>query len=364
MSASSPAQVRRLPLHSRHIEKNARMGQFGSWEVPLYYTSILQEHQLVRTKAGLFDISHMGEFFVSGPSACDYLNQILPRQIDQMLPGQAWYMPLVNDRGGMVDDIIVYARAQNDYLVIVNAGNVDKDRKWFEERLIPNVIFKDRSDEFGLLALQGPASEAILSEAFGQFYRSLKNYSFAAFGEGMIARTGYTGEDGFEIMAPNAKLDEIWQVLMRVGEKNGLAPVGFGARDTLRLEAAMPLYGHELTDDISPVEAGLSFFIDWKKSGDTARTTLNQVKAAGPSRKRIGFELIGRGIAREGAEIVKQGKKCGWVTSGSMSPTLEKSLGMAYIDSDLAVVGNEIEILIRGNAVPAKIVKLPFYKRK
>lgn len=361
--SSSSVQVRRLPLHVRHIEKNARMGQFGNWEVPLYYTSILQEHQLVRTKAGVFDISHMGEFFISGPAAYEYLNKILPRSIEQMKVGQAWYMPLVNDQGGMVDDIIVYCKALNDYLVIVNAGNVDKDRAWFEERLIPNVNFKDRSDDFGLLALQGPASETILSEAFGQFYKDLKNYSFATFGDGMIARTGYTGEDGFEIMVPNAKLDEVWQALMRAGEKHGLAPVGFGARDTLRLEAAMPLYGHELRDDISPVEAGLSFFIDWNKTGDTARSLLTQVKAAGPSRKRVGFELVGRGIAREGAEVVSHGKKCGWVTSGSMSPTLGKTIGMAYVDAGSAAIGNEIEILIRGNPVPAKIIKLPFYKR-
>ncbi len=362
--SSSSTQVRRLPLHARHIEKNARMGQFGNWEVPLYYTSILQEHQLVRTKAGVFDISHMGEFFVTGSAACDYLNKILPRAIDQMQVGQAWYMPLVNEQGGMVDDIIVYAKAKNDYLVIVNAGNVDKDRKWFEDRLIPGVNFKDRSDEFGLLAMQGPASEIILSEAFGQFYKGLKNYSFAAFGEGMIARTGYTGEDGFEIMVPNAKLDEIWQTLMRVGEKHGIAPVGFGARDTLRLEAAMPLYGHELSDDISPVEAGISMFIDWQKTGDTARAILNQVKVSGPSRKRVGFELVGRGIAREGAEVHVQGKKCGWVTSGCPSPTLSKTIGMAYVEAGLAVQGTEIDILIRGTPVQAKIVKLPFYKRK
>lgn len=359
----TPTQVRRLPLHARHVENNARLGQFGDWEVPLYYTSILQEHQAVRKKAGLFDISHMGEFFVSGSAACDYLNKILPRRIDLMLPGQAWYMPLVNEGGGMVDDIIVYAKALNDYLVIVNAGNVAKDRQWFEKHLIPNVQFKDRSEEFGLLALQGPASETILCESFGQFYTQLKNYHFAALGDGVIARTGYSGEDGFEMMVPNAKLDDVWQSLMRSGANHGLVPVGFGSRDTLRLEAAMPLYGHELSDDISPVEAGLSMFMDWQKTGDTARLILNQVKAMGPARKRIGFELIGRGIAREGAEIIADGKKCGWVTSGSMSPTLKKSIGMAYIETGLSTAGSEIQISIRGNLVPAQIVKLPFYKR-
>ena len=362
MSTAS-ASVRKLPLHARHLEKGARMGHFGNWEVPLYYTTILQEHQLVRTKAGLFDISHMGEFFVSGEKAFDYLNRILPRSIEKMQPGQAWYMPLLNDQGGMVDDIIVYARALNDYLVIVNAGNVDKDREWFKKHLIAGVEFKDRSDEFGLLALQGPASEAILSEAFGQFYRNLKNYSFTAFGEGMIARTGYTGEDGFEIMVLNSKLDEIWQALMKAGQKHSLAPVGFGARDTLRLEAAMPLYGHELNDEISPVEAGISMFIDWNKTGDTARMRINQVKAAGPARKRIGFEITGRGIAREGAEVAVQGRKCGWVTSGSMSPTLGKTIGMAYVETAFSAQGSEIEVLVRGQAVPARVVKLPFYKR-
>jgi len=362
--SSTSTQVRQLPLHARHLENNARMGQFGNWEVPLYYTTIIQEHHLVRQKAGVFDISHMGEFFVSGPAACDYLNKILPRAMDQMLPGQAWYMPLVNEKGGMVDDIIVYAKAHNDYLVIVNAGNVDKDRAWFEKHLIPGVVFKDRSDEFGLLALQGPASVSILADAFGQFYKDLKNYSFAAFGEGMIARTGYTGEDGFEIMVPTAKLDEIWQVLMRAGAKYGIAPVGFGARDTLRLEAAMPLYGHELNDELSPVEAGIGFFIDWKKTGDTARLLLNQAKAAGPKKKRVGFELVGRGIAREGAEVVINEKKTGWVTSGCPSPTLGKTIGMAYVETADAEIGKEIDILIRGNPVAAKIVKLPFYKRK
>ncbi len=362
--SSTSAAVRRLPLHARHVEKNARIGQFGNWEVPLYYTSILQEHHAVRQKAGVFDISHMGEFFVSGPAACEYLNKILPRSIEKMLPGQAWYVPLLNDQGGLVDDIIVYAKAHNDYLVIVNAGNVDKDRAWFEKNLIPGVTFKDRSDEFGLLAIQGPASVAVLQDAFGQFYIGLKNYSFASFGGGMIARTGYTGEDGFEIMVPTAKLDEIWQTLMRAGAKHGLVPVGFGARDTLRLEAAMPLYGHELNDEISPVEAGLSMFIDWMKTGDTARAQMNAIKQAGPKRKRVGFELVGRGIAREGAEVTVNGQKVGWVTSGAPSPTLGKTIGMAYVSADLAVLDGVIDIMIRGSAVPAKIVKLPFYKRK
>lgn len=360
---STSSTVRRLPLHVRHLEYNARMGHFGAWEVPLYYTTILQEHELVRTKAGLFDISHMGEFFVSGPSATAYLNRILPRSIEKMQPGQAWYMPLLNDKGGMVDDIIVYARAANDYLIIVNAGNVDKDRAWFESHLIPGVTFQDRSDEFGLLALQGPASSQIISTAFGQFYAQIKNYHFVPFGNGIIARTGYTGEDGFEIMVPNSKLDEVWQTVMRSGSMYNLRPVGFGARDTLRLEAAMPLYGHELTDDISPVEAGIGFFIDWDKQGDTGRALLNQIKATGPLRKRIGFELTGRGIAREGAEIFMEGRKCGWVTSGTLSPTLGKTIGMGYIESQFAVPGTEISVMIRGNSVGAKVVKLPFYKR-
>lgn len=340
------------------------MGAFGGWEVPLFYTSVIAEHTAVRTKAGIFDISHMGELLVEGPGALDFLEKNLPRRIAPVHMQHAIYMPLVNDKGGMVDDIILYRVSQSRFLIIVNASNIEKDFTWFRDRAPQGVSVTNLSERMGLLALQGPLSPAILAEAFGAFYKGMKRFQYLDFEGGIIARTGYTGEDGFEIMVPKEKLKPVWDALFRAGEKKGLVPSGFGARDTLRLEAAMPLYGHELTDTITPLEAGLEWAVDLSKDSFPGLEQLKRQNAAGIAKKRIGFEMIERGIPRHECEIRKDGRRIGWVTSGSFIPSTGKNVGMGYVSAEEARAGNTIDILIRGNPSPAVIVSLPFYKRK
>jgi len=363
MTMTLETEPTKLPLHEEHLRKGARMGDFGGWLVPLFYTSIMEEHTAVRTKAGVFDISHMGEFFVEGPGALDYLEKNLPRRITPVKFGQAIYMPLVNDQGGMVDDIIVYRMQEQKFLIIVNAGNVQKDFAWFKARVPQGVTLTDKSDEMGLLALQGPLSQTVLLECFGAFYKDLRRFHYKDFEGGVIARTGYTGEDGYEIMVPKPKLQAIWDVLFRVGAKHGLLPVGFGARDTLRLEAAMPLYGHELNDELTPLEADLEWAIDLTKEFPGS-SVLKKQKASGIRKKRVGFEMIERGIPRQGFEIQKNGKTIGSVTSGSFIPTTGKNIGMAYVTAAETTIGNAIDVMVRGKAVKAVLVSLPFYKRK
>ncbi|HPW76970.1 MAG TPA: glycine cleavage system aminomethyltransferase GcvT [Candidatus Omnitrophota bacterium] len=359
---------KRLPLHEEHLSRGARMGDFGGWNVPLYYTSIIEEHVTVRTQVGIFDISHMGEFLVEGPGALAYLERCLPRKIAPVKNQQAIYMPLVNERGGMVDDIILYRVKDDRFLIIVNAGNIEKDYKWFLSRVTDGVTLMDLSSEYGLLAVQGPASSVIIATAFGAFFRDIPRFQYRDFEGGIMARTGYTGEDGFEIMVPTARLKSVWDVLFMAGEKKGLKPVGFGARDTLRLEAGMPLYGHELTDEITPLEAGLGWALDFEKSAFPGSEILRSQKNTGVQRKRIGFEMVDRGIPRHACEIHKDGKQIGWVTSGSFIPpagtTPGRNIGMGYVSSAEARENNEIDIVVRGHSLKARVVSLPFYKRK
>lgn len=364
MTMTLETEPSKLPLHDQHIQKGARMGDFGGWLVPLYYTSIMEEHAAVRSKAGIFDISHMGEFLVEGPGALEYLEKNLPRRITPLKFTQAIYMPLVNDQGGMVDDIIVYRMTEQKFLVIVNAGNIAKDFAWFQARLAPGVTVTDLSESMGLLALQGPLSQTILLECFGAFYQDLRRFHYKDFEGGVIARTGYTGEDGYEIMVPKEKLKQVWDVLFRVGEKHGLLPIGFGARDTLRLEAAMPLYGHELNDELTPLEADLEWAIDLTKQSFPGSAILKEQKRTGIQKKRIGFEMIERGIPRQGFEIQKDGQGIGVVTSGSFIPTTGKNIGMAYVSAAEAKPGNTLDVMVRGKPVKAVVVSLPFYKRK
>ena len=362
MTTISAQSIRHLPLHERHAQKGARFGAFGEWEVPLYYTTILDEHAAVRQAAGLFDISHMGEFWISGPEALGFLEGLLPRPIAPITVGQALYMPLLNEHGGIVDDIIVYRFADDEFLLIVNAGNVAKDSDWIRAHLSPGVNFTDLSEEMGLLALQGPKSPTILERALGGRI-DLKYYHFRKYGSGMISRTGYTGEDGFEIMADNQDLPGLWDTLMNAGAPLGLVPTGFGARDTLRLEAAMPLYGHDMNDETTPLEVGINWAVDLTKASFIGKEPLVRQKETGVRKKLIGFEMVGRGIPRQHYEICKKGKRLGEVTSGSFAPTLKKNIGMGFMAAAESQPGNEIEIMIREQSLAARIVPLPFYKR-
>lgn len=355
---------RQLPLHQKHVDRSAKMGQFGDWEVPLYYTSILQEHEAVRTKAGLFDISHMGEFFFSGAHAASFLDSLLSRDIAGLEVGQASYMALLNDDGCVIDDIIVYRFADERFLMIVNAGNVEKDEAWIRSKIPSNVLFENKTNELGLLALQGPLSEPLIRKAFGDdAVEGLGYYKFRSCdGSGMIARTGYTGEDGFELMVPLNELEKVWDDLFEAGGED-LVPVGFGCRDTLRLEAGMPLCGHDMSEETNALEARLGWTLDFSKENFIGKKALEEIKSNGVNQKLVGFEMLDRGIPREHYKVQVGGDVVGEVTSGSFAPTLKKNIGLAYVKSDFSKQGTEIEIMIRDKPAKAKITKLPFYKR-
>ena len=361
------ATLKQLPLHPLHVKAGAHLGAFGEWEVPLYFTSILDEHEAVRTRAGVFDISHMGEFFIRGRKARQFLDELLPRRMDRLKEGKALYAPLLNDAGGVVDDLIVYQLSPENYLLIVNAANIGKDFDWIRRRLPAEIELQDVSDEKCLLALQGPESQAIVETLFHYDFKALRYYHFltlnSTWGKLFISRTGYTGEDGFEIMTDLENVTDIWKSLFEMGKSWGLKPIGFGARDTLRLEAGMLLYGQDMNDSTSAVEAGLEWAVDFDKNYFVGRERNLEEKKKGPARRLVGFELVERGIPRHGCTIKKGGRLLGEVTSGGFSPTLKKSIGMGYVPTNESRVGNEIEIEIRHQNIKAQIAPLPFYKR-
>jgi aminomethyltransferase len=365
--------LKRTPLYERHRDLGARLVEFGGWEMPVQYTSILDEHRAVRERAGLFDVSHMGEIRVTGPAALRWLRRMITNDPADLDVGQAQYTMLCYPGGGVVDDLIVYRVDDESYLLVVNASNTDKDFAWLHEQLTGDVELENISAERGLLALQGPAAAEILQRLTGVDLSELAYYHVTA-GDvvgrevtripAWIARTGYTGEDGFEIMVGSDRVVELWDALLGAGADEGLVPVGLGARDTLRLEAAMPLYGHELDADTNPLEAGLSYFVKLDKPDFVGRDALVQAKASGLDRKLIGFELRGRGIARQGYAIRHAGTAVGTVTSGTYAPYLERAIGMGFVPPEVASPGTEIEVMVRGRPVAAEIVKRPFYRRQ
>lgn len=376
MNTESQVPLKHLALHEKHTALKARLGAFGVWEVPLYYTSILEEHQAVRTVAGVFDISHMGEFLFEGPAAEAFLDQLLPRKVRPLALGKALYAPLLNDKGRILDDIILYKISPQKFFMIVNADNIDKDARWISSQLSSGgltpagsdpapVGFKDLSEDLGLLALQGPRAASVMRKAFPDVNAvSLPYYGFTEWKGGMIARTGYTGEDGFEIMISKDQLAGIWDRLFEAGASEGLKPVGFGARDTLRLEASMLLYGHDMDENTTPLEAGIEWAVDFTKPSFTGKSALFQQKLDGIPKRLVGFAMEERGIPRQGYEIFKAGRRLGAVTSGTFAPTLQADIGMGYVAPEEAFTGNEIEVQIRGLNLKAKIRELPFYKRK
>lgn len=359
--------MKHLPLHKLHVQAQGHLGPFGGWEVPLYFTSILEEHEAVRTRAGLFDISHMGEFFVTGRDAKKFLDFLLPRKMTRLQDGKALYAPLLNETGGIVDDLIVYQLSAENFLLIVNAANIEKDFQWIGRRTPASVEIENASDRKSLFALQGPRSVEILQTLFHCDFQSLGYYHFlnlrTKWGELFISRTGYTGEEGFEIMAEVNEAASLWQAIMETGERAGLKPIGFGARDTLRLEAGMLLYGQDMDDTTSTVEAGLEWAVDFDKTSFVGRDRNVREKENGAVRRLVGFEMLERGIPRHGFAIEKKGQALGQVTSGGFAPTLKKSIGLGYVPPAESKIGNEFEITIRNQKVKAEVVTLPFYKR-
>lgn len=360
--------LKKLPLHSEHEVRRARFGAFGEWWVPLYFTSVLDEHETVRHGVGVFDISHMGEMYVDGPDARKVINQWITNDVEKLHPGRALYSPVCRENGGIVDDVIVYECMPDQYLIVVNAANIDKDYGWFQSHLNGRATLQNVSEELALLAVQGPTSRDVVSKLFDIDLSRISYYDFtklkSSYGEIILAETGYTGEEGFEIFCPVGQVARLWHSLFQVGTPFGLKPIGFGARDTLRLEARFLLYGHDMTDETTPLEAGLAWTVGWEKEKFIGKDALVRQKTVGVQRKLIGFELEDRGIARGGSAIFISRREVGTVTSGTYSPTLKKSIGLGYIASGDAHVGQALEIRIRGKLAKAEIVKTPFYKRE
>jgi aminomethyltransferase len=359
----------KTPLNAAHRESGAKMVPFGGWDMPVEYAGLISEHMAVRTKAGLFDVSHMGELTVEGPGALAFLQASTCNDVSKLADGQAQYSALPMENGAPVDDIVVLRRAADRYLVVVNAGNVEKDFRWLSSRGPAGCEVANRSDDYALLALQGPRAQDILQGLTTIGLPALQYYHFAegTIGEWpvTVSRTGYTGEDGFEIFVAPAHAEALWKRLLETGSGAGLVPAGLGARDTLRLEARMCLYGNDMDETTTLVEAGLGWIVslDDAKGDYPGHAVLAEQKKAGPPRKLAGFEMVGRGIARHGYLAYLHDDPQGQVTSGSYAPYLQKNIGLCYLPRESAAVGTEFHIDVRGRRVPARVVPTPFYKR-
>ena len=362
-------ELKRTCLFDVHEKLNAKMFEFAGWEMPLEYTSAVKEHEHVRKSAGLFDVSHMGEVEVRGDEAQQFIQYLITNDVSNLKADEILYSPMCYENGTTVDDLLVYKRGQNDYLLIINAGNIDKDYEWIVENSKKfNVETKNISDKVAQLALQGPLAEEILRKLTNQDLSQIEFYKFKqnvdVCGEPcIVSRTGYTGEDGFEIYCDKNVAQKIWNAILEEG-KERVVPAGLGARDTLRSEVNLPLYGHEISEEIPPLEAGLSIFVKLDKDDFIGKDSLKALKESGNARKLVAFELTGKGMVRGGYDVEIDGEVVGFVTTGLKSPTLDKFIGMAIIDSDKARVGQEIGIRVRKKLVPAVIVKRPFYKKQ
>ena len=358
---------KKTPLYEKHLEAGGKIVPFAGYLLPVQYpTGVIAEHRAVRTGCGMFDVSHMGEILCTGPDAVKNLNLLLTNDYTEMYDGQARYSPMCNENGGVVDDLIVYKIKKDHYFIVVNAANKDKDFAWMKAHQTGNVKFEDISDTIVQIALQGPASETVLKRLTDAAMIPVQYYSAVFHGkvgdiDCIISRTGYTGEDGFEFYCAAEKGPALWDLLLETGKEEGLIPCGLGARDTLRLEAAMPLYGHEMNDEISPLETGLGIFVKMKKEDFTGKAALES--RGTPAVKRVGLKVTGRGIIREHADLYTDGKKIGISTSGTHAPHLGYPIAMALIDREYGEPGTAVEADVRGRRVAAEVVKLPFYKK-
>jgi len=361
--------VKTTPLYEKHLELSGKIIDFSGWALPVEYSGILSEHEAVRTKSGLFDVSHMGEITVKGEEAEKFLQMIVTNDVSVLTDGQIAYTTMCYPTGGVVDDLLVYKNSDEDFLLVVNASNTDKDFEWLESHISGKVEVKNVSPFYAQLALQGPKAQTILQKFVKEELNDLKFYHFKSNMDVggisvLVSRTGYTGEDGFELYFASEDGPQMWDMLLETGKDEGLVPAGLGARDTLRFEAGLPLYGQEIDKDITPLEAGLGFCVKLAKDDFIGKEALVKQKSEGLKRKSVGFEMIDRGIPRSHYDVYADGKKVGYVTTGSYSPTLKKNIGLALIDADYTKEGTEIEILIRGKNLKAQIIKKPFYAKK
>lgn len=361
------AALKRTPLHAAHLTHQARMVDFGGWEMPVQYAGIIQEHQAVRTSVGLFDVSHMGEIEIRGPRALDLVNYVTTNDASRLKPGQAHYSGLLYETGGFVDDILVHCVSPAHYFLCVNASNQDKDYAHIAGHNQFGCEVENAGPRYAQIAVQGPRAVDVVNRVTREDVSALRYYWFldgdAAGQPARIARTGYTGEDGFELYVEPAAARPLWGALLAAGAAYGIMPCGLGARNTLRLEAGMALYGHEIDASISPLEAGLAWIVKFDKGDFIGRDALERQRREGLKRKLTGFEMTGRGIGRDGYEVRIDGEAAGWVTSGGPSPTLNKNIGLCYLPAAAAEPGREIEIIVRDRPVTAVTVPVPFYRR-
>jgi len=360
--------LKRTPLYTAHRLAGAKIVEFAGWEMPVQYTGVTDEHLAVRQRAGLFDVSHMGEIEVRGPGALERCQELTVNDVGRMKQFQAQYNLLLNEQGGVVDDVIFYRTAADRWLICVNASNAAKDFLWIEShaRNQPAVEVEDLSDRYAQLALQGPLAEKIVQPLTKLPLAQIKSFYFAygdvASVRCLVARTGYTGEAGFELYCDAGDGEKLWNNLLEAGSAHGLVPAGLGARDTLRLEKAYPLYGHELDDQTTPLEAGLDWVVKFSKNRFIGRDILAKQKETGLTRKLVGLELVEPGIARAGYRVMKGDQTVGHVTSGTRSPSLAKSIALAYVSSAEGGLDNSLAVEIRGRKVACKTVELPFYR--
>ena len=359
-------ELKRTPLFNEYAKFGGKTIDFGGWELPVQFSSIKDEHDAVRNRAGLFDVSHMGEIFVEGPDALAYLQKLLSNDISKIAIGGAQYSAMCYENGGVVDDLLTYRLDENLYLLCVNASNIEKDFEWMLKHVDGDVTVTNKSDEYAQIALQGPLSQEVLQtltevDLSTISYFKFKNNVDIAGHSVLVSRSGYTGEDGFEIYGTPAVIIDLWNKIL---ENENVVPAGLGARDTLRFEACLPLYGQELSQDITPLEAGIGFAVKLQKDPQfIGQQALINLKEAGLPRKSIGIEMIDKGIPRHGYKVFKDGVNIGEVTTGTQSPLTKRNIGLALIDAKFAEVGIELEIEIRNKFIKAITVETPFYKR-
>ena len=363
--------MKKTPLNQTHIDSGARMVDFGGWHMPVQYSGLSAEHQAVRTKAGLFDVSHMGEVIVEGERAEEFLNHLVTNNVSKLVDGQAQYTVMCYENGGIVDDLLIYRRGQGRYLLCINAGNIEKDWAWIQQqgKAFAGVKMQNVSNEFSQIALQGPASNEILAKLTDYPLADIKYYHFAEVDflgrPAILSRTGYTGEDGFEIYAPAGQGPIIWAALMEAGAPLGLVPAGLGARDTLRTEMKFPLYGNDIDQDTNPLDAGLGWVVKMDKADFVGKAALAKIKEAGVPRSLVGIKMLDRTIARHGYDVLdaEGNEKVGVVTSGTLSPSLGYPVAIAYVKQELKKPGTKLMVKVRDKAIAAEVVATPFYKR-
>jgi aminomethyltransferase len=369
MSQALSGTLKKTPLNARHRSLGARMVEFGGWDMPVEYSGIVAEHEAVRTRAGLFDVSHMGEIEIAGRDALKAVQHITSNDASRLSVGQAQYSALPTPNGTFVDDVLTYRLADEHFMLVVNASNIMKDFAWITSSIagLGDAVAVNTSSRYALIALQGPAARDVLQTLTGINLSEIKYYWFTT-GEvaGVrvtVSRTGYTGEDGYEVFVPPASAERVWDAILTAGKAAGVIPAGLGARDTLRLEASMRLYGNDMDETTTVLEADLGWIVGWKKDEFIGADVLRRQKQEGVRRKIAGFEVLDRAIARHGYDVYVAGEKAGVVTSGTQTPHLKKAIGMAYLPIEASTAGTEFEIDVRGRRVRAHVVPMPFYKR-